>query len=134
MITICCKTINAKFIYQSLKINTLFSTKDKLPNLLKSKVIYKFNCGNCNATYVGETTWRLKCRIWEHLESNKESNIYKHLQENSPCLQKSKEESFTIIDTAPTKWQLKLKEGLHISWLKPNLNKQIKHVEKTLIV
>ena len=28
--------------------------------------------------------------------------------------------------TTPTKFQLKIKEGMHIEWLKPSLNKQVK--------
>ena len=39
---------------------------------------------------------------------------------------------FEILDSAPTKFQLKLKEARHINWEKPNLNQQVHHVNLTL--
>ena len=35
-------------------------------------------------------------------------------------------------DSAPTLFQLKLKESMYINWEKPNLNFQVKHVNLTL--
>lgn len=40
--------------------------KDPLPNLSKKNVVYKLNCRDCNATYVGQTKRLLKTRISEH--------------------------------------------------------------------
>ena len=37
-----------------------------------------------------------------------------------------------ILDSALTKFQLKLKEAMHINWEKPNLNQQVHHVNLTL--
>ena len=37
-----------------------------------------------------------------------------------------------ILDSSPTKFQLKLKEAMHINWEKPNLNQQVHHVNLTL--
>ena len=39
---------------------------------------------------------------------------------------------FEILDSAPTKFQLKLKEAMHINWEKPNLNQQVHHINLTL--
>ena len=36
-------------------------------------------------------------------------------------------QSFEILDSAPTKFQLKLKEAMYINWEKPNLNRQVHH-------
>ena len=41
---------------------------------------------------------------------------------------------FEILDSAPTKFQLKLKEAMYINWVKPNLNQQVHHVNLTLML
>ena len=46
-----------------------------MPYDLKSYVIYKFFCAGCKAIYVGET-FRYPNRAHEHLETDKNSNIY----------------------------------------------------------
>ena len=38
-----------------LTIQKFFSFKDKLPISLVSSVIYQYSCGQCCATYIGET-------------------------------------------------------------------------------
>ena len=40
--------------------------KDRVPLLNKSGVVYKVECGGCNASYVGETKRRLESRLAEH--------------------------------------------------------------------
>ena len=40
--------------------------------------------------------------------------------------------SFKIIDKANFKFELKIKEALHINWRKPNLNAQQNHLAFTL--
>ena len=76
---------------------------------------------------MGETTRHLSSRIKEHLNTDKASHIFQHLQKSFECKSVVDHNCFSIIDHADTKWKLKLKEGLHISWLKPSLNKQVKH-------
>ena len=76
---------------------------------------------------MGETTRHLSSRIKEHLNTDKASYVFQHLQESSECKSVVDHNCFSIIDHADTKGKLKLKEGLHISWLKPSLNKQVKH-------
>ena len=43
------------FTYTSTKLASFFSLKDKIPNVLRSHVIYKFNCAGCTASYIGYT-------------------------------------------------------------------------------
>ena len=105
----------------------MFSVKDVIPKLLKSFVVYKFRCPGCNACYIGETTRHLSTMIEEHLE-NKKSHIFKHLNENHNCKSLSNPDCFQIIDSASSKFRLKLKETMHITWTKPVLNRQLKHV------
>ena len=127
-----CKDIDVKIVFNSFKIKDLFSTKDPLPSYLKSNVVYKFSCASCNACYIGETTRHLSQRIDEHLRKDKNSHIYKHLHENLECFDNCTNACFSILDSATTTYQLKIKEGLHIEWEKPMLNKQVFHVSSTL--
>ena len=46
---------------------------------------------------------------------------------SSGCLNACSRDCFTILDTARTKHQLRIKESLFISLLKPTLNKQKSH-------
>ena len=43
------------------------------------------------------------------------------------CLNACSRDCFTILDTARTKHQLRMKGSLFINWLKPPLNKQMSH-------
>jgi hypothetical protein len=103
----------------------MFSTKDVIPLGLKSFVIYKFMCASCNACYIGETSRHLSTRIKEHLRTDKQSHVYKHLQASEQCKTSCNETCFSILDHAATKYSLKIKEGMHIKWNKPELNKQV---------
>ena len=60
---------NIKFVFQTkCKINTFFTFKNKILSFLCSDVVYKFQCGGCNATYYGKTKRHFKVRICKHLE------------------------------------------------------------------
>ena len=50
----------------STRISNFFQFKDKMPHCLRSKVVYKFSCGRCSATYYGETCRHLELRVGEH--------------------------------------------------------------------
>ena len=41
---------------------------------------------------------------------------------------------FSILDLARTNFQLKIKQALHVEWESPALNKQLKHVNLTLLL
>ena len=45
----------------------MFSVKDPVPFDLRSRVVYKFLCAGCNASYIGETSRHLSTRVREHL-------------------------------------------------------------------
>ena len=107
-----CKTSNVRIIFSPLKIKTFFSAKDSIPLNLKSFIIYKFVCAGCNSCYIGETTRHFATRINEHLRKDMSSHIYKHLSENENCFDNSTKDCFSILDTASTQFQLKLKEGM----------------------
>ena len=129
-----CKSVSVRLIFNSFKIGQVFSAKDALPASLKSNMIYKFKCAGCNACYIGETTRHLSSRNEEHLKKNKQSHIYQHLHQEVDCFNKSNRDCFSVLDTASTKFQLKLKEGMYIGWENPDLNNQVKYISSTLSV
>ena len=50
-----------------------------------------------------------------------------HLQESRACNSVCNKGCLSVIDRATTKYQLKMKEAIHIKWIRPKLNKQVKH-------
>ena len=128
-----CKDTNINLVFSSAKVSSYFSSKDKMPDALKSYVVYYFVCASCNAGYVGETCRHLDVRIEEHLKS-KSSNIFKHLNENGICKHACDKSCFRVIDTASSSFRLKIKEAFHITWLKPTLNKQVRHLAVSITV
>ena len=120
-----CKNTKIKISYSTTKIGDLFSVKSRIPDYLKSFVVYHFVCAGCNASCVGETTRYFITRIREHLyKSSSPTNIFTHLDKNIECRKACDDNCFKIIDTAKTKFSLKVKESFHIQWLNPTLNKQ----------
>ena len=54
-------------------LSRYFPVKNQLPNRLKSNVVYKLNCLDCDASYIGKTCRHVKKRFVEHgAEFNKE--------------------------------------------------------------
>ena len=73
-------------------------------------------------------------RIKEHLVTDKKSHIMKHLLENITCKSLCDEGYLQVMDYASSLFRLKVKEALHINWLKPHLNKQKEHLSITIPV
>ena len=65
-----CKDTDLKIIFISFKINSYFSTKDKIPYFLKSFLVYKFVCSRRNSCYLGKTCRHFKTRIDEHMKKD----------------------------------------------------------------
>ena len=84
----------------------------------------------------------LKFGIEEHIKKDNNShthlNIYitetsvKHLHSTATCFDWYNSLSFKIIDKANSKFDLKIKEALHINWRKPNLNAQQNQLALTI--
>ena len=119
-----CKSLKVKLVSTSEKLRCAFSTKDTYQSEHLSKVVYKIVCASCNASYVGQTCRHLATRIDEHFGKDKKSHIYQHLMSSKDCLDKCSKDCFSVLDTANTKHQLRIKESLYITWLEPILNKQ----------
>ena len=95
-------------------------------------VVYQFTCASCGARYIGETDRHFNTRVNEHLFRDKNSHIFKHLSASKGCRDKCDISCFKILDHASTYSQLKIKESYHIEQLKPELNKQVEHVNLSL--
>ena len=74
-----------KFVlqYETTKLSYFTNTKDKIPLLSQSSVVYKFVCPGCSSSYIGKT----ECTLWERTEEHDDKNnnqkerstIYEHL-------------------------------------------------------
>ena len=60
------------------------------------------------------------------------SHIFKYLHSTATCFDSYNSLCFKIIDKANSKFDLKIKEALHINWRKPNLNAKQNHLALTL--
>ena len=99
---------------------------------MKSFIAYKFTWANCSSSYIGETCCYFKIRIEEHVKKDKQSHIFKYIHSITPEFDSYDSLSFIIIVKANFKFDLKIKEPLHINWRKSNLNAQQNHVALTL--
>ena len=129
----CKQNLQIRLVFTTCKLKSYFSNKDMLPNMFTSFVIYHFQCTGCNSAYVGRTHVHYDTRCEQHLKTDVNSSIYKHINAKQ-CCKKSDKKSFKIIDRANTDYELAIKEGMHINWLKPDLNTQKHHMILKLLV
>ena len=93
---------------------------------MKSFLVYKFTCGSCSSSYIGETCRHFKTRIEEHIKKDNKSHIFKHLHSTATCFDSYSSLCFKISDKANSKFDLKTKEALHIS------SRKLKRTTKSL--
>ena len=122
----CKENFNIKLVFNSFKIKNYFSYKDPLPDDLKSLLVYKFTCASFSSRYIGKTCHHFKTRIEEHIKKDNKSHTFKHLHSTATYFDSYNSLCFKIIDKANSKFDLKIKEALHINWGKPTLNAQQK--------
>ena len=108
----CKENFNIKLVFNSFKIKNYFSYKDPIPNDLKSFLVYKFTCGSCSSSYIGETC-HFKTRIEEHIKKDNKCHIFKHLHSTTTCFDSYNSLCFKIIDKANSKFNLKIKEAVY---------------------
>ena len=59
---------NLKVVFRSQrKLNTLFRFKDSLNKKIRSFLVYRYTCSNCNVTYYGKTYRHFFTRAAEHM-------------------------------------------------------------------
>ena len=113
------------------RLHNGFNYKDRLPNDIRSLLLYKFTCGICTNTYVGKTKRHNIVRRHEHLGISVLSGkplkyntqnctaIRKHINDsNHQC----NSDSFEIVGSATNDFYLKIKESLLILKEQPTLN------------
>ena len=67
--------------YCTKKLSYYCNTKDKVPEYLKSHIVYEFCCPACNSKYIGKTDQNFGTRVQERSGSDKKSPVYNHLLE-----------------------------------------------------
>ena len=113
-----CNNLDVKLAFSSFKIRNTFSVKGPVPVELRSNVVYKLTCASCNSCYIGETSRHLTTRIREHLNRDRTSHIFQHIQQSEACRNSCSAECFEVIDHGATKFQVKIN------------NKQLYHVNR----
>ena len=73
-----------------------------------------------------------KTIIQENIKKDNMSHIFKHLPSTTTCFDLYNSLSFKIIDKVNSKFDLKIREALHVNWRKPNLNAQQNHLALTI--
>ncbi|XP_044755871.1 uncharacterized protein LOC123314576 [Coccinella septempunctata] len=65
--------------YPVRKVGEIFSKiKDSTPNMYRSNVVYRIECGGCDKCYIGMTKQYLKNRLYQHEYDCRLSNKYKN--------------------------------------------------------
>ena len=113
----------------SFSIKSFFSYKDKLPLMLRSSVVYIFQCAGCNSCYVGQTGLQLQLRIFKHLGLSFRTHLPISSPEHSPIRNHTmslnhplRTSDFNILSSHPTDSDRKILESLYIKRLNPELN------------
>ena len=127
-----------KIVFKSMTcLSKFFRFKNKVPFNLRSTVVYKFSCGNSNATYYGKACRHLNIRVGEHSsvspltwkksKAKTTTTIKDHilLCDHVVSLEYSK-----ILAGSNSEFHLKIKGSLLISSDKPELNRN----EKSLLL
>ena len=122
---------NIWFVFKTkCKSINFFTFEDKIPSFLRSGIVYKFQCGSCNATYYGKTKRHFKVRMCEHLgisaltgkrvKGDDDSAIKEHLLF---CNHTPEFEDFSILASNNNDFKVTLMESLLINRDHPPLNK-----------
>ena len=126
----CYPGIKLQVIFRSPKrIQSFFPFKDRCSALIRSSVVYKFQCPGCNASYFGKTSRNLLTRCREHLGINKagqkikvsSSAIWDHINQSGHA---ASLEDFSVLDRANNDFDLLIHESLLILRDRPSLNSQ----------
>ncbi len=136
----CLPQVRCKFVFKSsVRLSSYFSFKDLVPFALRSGVVYTFQCGNCNVTYIGKTKRHLHTRVSEHLGISPltgrktaqatPSAIFDHC---IACKHTPLANEFSITTTDSKDWFLLLKESLLIGLYKPELNAAVRSTPLSL--
>ena len=120
--------VNVRLIFSNQwTVGKMFPFKDLVPKCIRSNIVYKYHCGICNSTYIGETTRHYTTRIAEHKGvspltgapmSKVNSHIYEHFIATGHTI---KDENFSILYGSDP-FDIQLSESIAIHEGKPDLN------------
>ena len=65
--------------------------------------------------YIDQTSPSFKTKFAEHIKKYNKSHFFKHLHSTTKCFDSYNSLSFKILDKAKSKFDLKIKEHLHIN-------------------
>jgi hypothetical protein len=115
--------------YNDFKISTFFKTKDVVPVELRSNIIYKYQCGICQDSYIGLSTKTARFRWCQHLGISFRTLRPLGKVDFSPARQHSEDKNhpisfsnFSILNQTNDRSDIKLLESLYIYTHKPELN------------
>ena len=102
-----------------------------------ANVIYQFTClRDANSTYIGKTIRHLATRVREHTTSP--SAIKEYLSSCTTCKDNYSCNSFKVIDSANSDFEVSIKEALHIrtpiSTNKPVHTRDVVHAKDLHII
>ena len=145
------KKIKIKTFFKTTSLKDFASSKDKVPLLSKSEVVYEVCCPGCGENYIGKTERTIRERSIEHAWSDTESPMRNHLrtcphfnhmygiltmfEDTSIEEEQTKrrnfsiqsiQEQFKILDSDRSWNELLYKEALNIERKDPSLNKGLK--------
>ena len=126
-----CPGLKLKIVLSSPnRLRSGFLFKDRLPREMDSMLLYKFTCGVCNCTYIGETKRHFQVRSFEHMGiSILTDNPLKYNATHATAVRKhccdlehdSSIDDIQIVGHASNKFHLRLKESLLISMVNPTI-------------
>ena len=96
----------------------LVKPKDKLDRLDQAGVVYKIECQDCTATYVGETERKLSTRFKEHHRSS--SPVGLHMEQRRHSFDS---ESVSVLHKETDWYKRGVAEAIHITRQAPDLNR-----------
>ena len=114
-----------RFVYTGKKLGSFFPIKDKVDDKHRSNLVYGYHIpGRETETYhyIGMTKVRHETRIFEHINTDKNSAIYQHKEEHNYSPDAS---NFDIIAHGYNGWlDRRICESLYARDFQPILNKQ----------
>ena len=107
-----------------------FRIKDKIPEDLRSSIVYQYKCDSCSASYVGKSIRHKIARVREHrglsprtgnpLAKPPYSAILEHREATNHQIQK---ENFSVLASSSNNTDLVIMEALFQKKYKPSLGR-----------
>ena len=129
--------LNIRVIFKPNRtIGSLFKLKDRVPIELQASAIYKYQCGSCNATYIGKSKRQIRVRQFELLGRSIRTNrplgkpsfsaIHQHAEEKDHPVHL---DNFSVLTSRSNEMELSTVETLYIIKEKPSLCNNERSVE-----